>query len=152
MGIKIIAKNKRAGYDFFLEEKFEAGMVLQGTEVKSLRQGHCKLSEAFCTIDKNNEVWINNLNIPQYEFGNIANHEPRRVRKLLLKRQELKKLEKKVKEKGLTIVPVRLFIDDREFAKIEVALAKGKKVYDKRATIKERESKVALSRIKKLNL
>jgi SsrA-binding protein len=148
---KVEILNKRAAFDYSFLEKLIAGLVLQGTEIKSIRSGNVNLTDAFC-IFKAGELYIRNLFIAEYEFGNIANHEPRRVRKLLLKRQELKKLEKKVKEKGLTIVPVRLFIDDRGFAKIEVALAKGKKVYDKRATIKERESKVALSRIKKLNL
>jgi SsrA-binding protein len=148
---KVEILNKRAAYDYSFLEKLVAGVVLQGTEIKSIRSGNVNLADAFC-IFKGGELFIRNLFIAEYEFGNIANHEPRRIRKLLLKRQELRKLEKKVKEKGLTIVPVKLFIDDRGFAKIEVALAKGKKVYDKRATIKERESKVALSRIKKLNL
>ncbi|MEY2949406.1 MAG: SsrA-binding protein SmpB [Saprospiraceae bacterium] len=143
--------NKRAAYDYSFLEKLIVGVVLQGTEIKSIRSGNVNLADAFC-IFKGGELFIRNLFIAEYEFGNIANHEPRRIRKLLLKRQELKKLEKKVKEKGLTIVPVKLFIDDRGFAKMEIALAKGKKVYDKRATIKERESKVALSRIKKFNL
>lgn len=138
MGIKIIAKNKRAGYDFFLEEKFEAGMVLQGTEVKSLRQGHCKLSEAFCTIDKNNEVWINNLNIPQYEFGNIANHPETRKRKLLLSAKEIQRIEKELKLKNLTLIPTKIYFK-KSYVKLELALAKGKKLFDKRESTKKKD-------------
>jgi SsrA-binding protein len=143
--------NKRASYDYHFLETIQAGIILQGTEIKSIRSGNANLTDAFCVF-KEGELFIKNLFISEYEFGNIANHEPRRNRKLLLKRGELKKFEKKVKERGLTIVPIRLFIDDRGFAKLEIALAQGKKSYDKRASIKERDEKLMLSRVKKLNL
>ena len=131
MGIKIITKNKRAGYDYFLEEKFEAGMVLQGTEVKSLREGKCSINEAFVTLDKSKEVWINNMSIPPYQFGTYDNHAETRKRKLLLNATEIEKIERSMATKGQTIVPVKLYFK-KSYIKIEIALAKGKKLYDKR--------------------
>lgn len=138
MGIKIIAKNKRAGYDFFLEEKFEAGLVLQGTEVKSLRGGHCKISDAFCSIDKKGEIWINNLSIPIYEFGTYANHQETRKRKLLLHAKEIERIEKELKLKNLTLIPTKIYFKN-SYIKLEVALAKGKKLYDKRESTKTKD-------------
>lgn len=138
MGIKVIAKNKRASYDFFLEEKFEAGAVLVGTEVKSLRAGKCVMTDAYCTIDKRNEAWIYNLQIPHYEFGNRQNHEESRKRKLLLNAKEIENISKSMATKGLTLVPTMLYFKGSK-VKIEIALAKGKKLFDKRESKKEKE-------------
>jgi SsrA-binding protein len=129
--IKIIAKNKRAGYDFFLDDSYEAGLVLQGTEVKSLRGGHCVMTEAYCTIDQNSEVWIHQLKIPPYEFGTYANHDETRKRKLLLNLQEINQLEKNLATKGQTLVPTKIYFKGSK-VKVEIATAKGKKLYDKR--------------------
>lgn len=131
MSIKVIAKNKRASFDFFLEEKFEAGVVLQGTEVKSLRNGKVSLTESYIAIDKNGEVWAYNINIPHYDFGNRNNHEEGRKRKLLLNKKEIVTLEHKVKTERLTIVPTMIYFKESK-VKLEIALAKGKKLHDKR--------------------
>lgn len=131
MGIKIIVKNSRAGYDFFLEEKFEAGVVLQGTEVKSLRNGKATLTDAFVTVDSKGEAWLYNVNIPHYVFGNINNHDENRKRKLLLQRSEIEQINKAMAQKGLTLIPTQLYFKD-SLVKCEIALAKGKKLYDKR--------------------
>lgn len=133
MGIKIICKNQRAGYDFFIEDKFECGLVLQGTEVKSLRQGKGIINEAFVTIDSNGEAWLQNSTIPHYDFGNINNHPETRKRKLLLKREQIHQIEKKIAIKGLTVIPLALYFKD-SLVKCEIALAKGKKLFDKRDT------------------
>lgn len=137
-GIKIIAKNKRAGYDFFLEEKFEAGLKLQGTEVKSLRDGKCVMNDAFCTIDKNNEVWVNQLHIAPYQFGTYANHEETRKRKLLLNAKEISYIQKSLATKGQTLIPTKIYFKG-SLVKIEISLAKGKKLFDKRESNKEKE-------------
>ena len=131
MGIKVIVKNSRAGYDFFLEEKYEAGIVLVGTEVKSLRNGKANLAEAFVTVDSDGEAWIHNLNIPHYAFGNVNNHEENRKRKLLLHRDEINAINKRMAQKALTLIPTQLYFKDSR-VKCEIALAKGKKLYDKR--------------------
>lgn len=131
MGIKVIVKNSRAGYDFFLEEKYEAGLVLVGTEVKTLRNGKATLSDAFVTIDSKGEAWLYNLTIPHYEFGNINNHEETRKRKLLLHRDQINQINKQMAQKGLTLIPTQLYFKDSK-VKCEIALAKGKKNYDKR--------------------
>lgn len=136
--IKIIAKNKRSGYDYFLEEKFEAGLVLQGTEVKSLRAGKCVLNEAFCTIDKNHEIWINQMTIAQYQFGTYDNHSETRVRKLLLNASEIAEIEKSLATKGQTLIPTKIYFKGSR-VKLEIALAKGKKLYDKRESSKKKE-------------
>ena len=143
--------NSRAKFEYKFLDKYEAGMVLQGTEVKSIRTGNVNLRDAYCVF-KNGELFVRSMFIAEYDNGTDANHETRRVRKLLLKRQELKKLEKRVKERGFTIVPVRLYLSDRGIAKLEVALAQGKAVHDKRATMKERDSKRELDRMKKIRL
>jgi SsrA-binding protein len=130
-GMKIISKNKRVGYDFFLEEKFEAGIVLSGTEVKSLRGGKVKIDDAYVYIDAQGEVWIQNMNIAHYEFGNINNLPENRKRKLLLNRSEIIELKKGINLKSLTIVPTMIYFKDSR-VKLEIALAKGKKLYDKR--------------------
>jgi SsrA-binding protein len=131
MGIKIIAKNKKASYDYFLEQKYEAGIVLQGTEIKSLRQGKVSLQESFIQIDKNGEVWLQNMTIPHYEFGNRFNHDETRKRKLLLNRKEIEKIELEVKKQNYTIIPTSIYFK-KSLVKIEMALGKGKKSYDKR--------------------
>ncbi len=131
MGIKIIAKNKRAGYDFQLEEKFEAGMVLVGTEVKALRSGKVSIAEAYITVDERGEIWAYNINIPQYEFGNINNHVENRKRKLLLHDKEIIKIYNTMKAQSLTLVPTIIYFKGSR-VKLEIALARGKKMHDKR--------------------
>lgn len=138
MGIKIITKNQRAGYDYFLEEKYECGVALQGTEVKSLRLGKAIINEAYVVIDNQGEVWLQNATIPQYEFGNINNHPETRKRKLLLKREEIQQIEKKMSVKGYTVIPLALYFKD-SLVKCEIALAKGKKLFDKRDTAAKKD-------------
>ena len=140
--------NRRASFEFFFMDQFEAGIELTGTEIKSIRRGSADLRDAYCFFKKG-ELFVKNLYIAEYDWGNQFNHETRRVRKLLLRKAELRKLEKKIKERGFTIVPYRLYLNDRGFAKLEIALAQGKKTHDKRTTIKEREGKRDLDRIKK---
>lgn len=140
-------RNKRAGFEFELLDKYVAGLVLKGTEIKSIKEGKVNLQDGYCFFN-NGELFVKAINITPYTQGTHYNHEAGRERKLLLKRQELRKLEAKVSEKGLTLVPVRLFINDRGFAKLEIALARGKKVHDKRDSIKERDIKRELSRVK----
>lgn len=130
-GIKIIAKNKRAGYDYALSDKYEAGAVLTGTEVKTLRSGKCIMTEAFCTIDSKNEVWIHNMNIPLYEFGTYSNHNETRKRKLLLHIEEITNIQKALATKGLTLIPTKIYFKG-SLIKIEISLGKGKKLHDKR--------------------
>lgn len=137
--------NRRAGFEYQLIDRIEAGIVLAGTEIKSIRQGKANLNDAYCYFKKG-ELYIRSMFIAEYDFGTYFNHEPRRPRKLLLKRTELRKLEKRVKERGLTIVPVRLYLNERGFAKLEIALAQGKKVFDKRKTIKEKDAKRDIER------
>ncbi len=134
---KIIASNKKARHDYFLDEYYEAGIALVGTEVKSLRAGGCSLKEAWVRI-QNGEIWIYQMHIAPYEKGNIMNKDPLRPRKLLLHKAEILKLEQKMKEKGYTIVPVEAYFKDSR-VKIEIALARGKKLYDKRADIAKRD-------------
>ncbi|MCP4912188.1 MAG: SsrA-binding protein SmpB [Oligoflexia bacterium] len=131
MGKKIIAKNKRASYDFALEDRFEAGLVLQGTEVKSIRAGKVTIAESYITIDNNMEAWIYNMNVAHYEFGNINNHDERRKRKLLLNRKEIETIFHEMKSKNMTIVPTIIYFTNNR-VKLEIALAKGKKMHDKR--------------------
>lgn len=137
---KIEIKNRRASFEYEFLEKHEAGIVLTGTEIKSIRQGKVNLRDAYCYFKKG-ELFVKSMFIAEYEHGNYANHEARRARKLLLRRHQLRKLEKRVKERGYTIVPTRLYLNDRGLAKLEIALAQGKKVYDKRKTIKEKDVK-----------
>ena len=131
MGIKIIAKNKRAGYDYFLDEKYEAGVMLQGTEVKTLRLGKVSLGESYITIDKNMEAWAYNITIPHYEFGNIHNHDETRKRKLLLNKHEIEKIFHEMKAARKTIIATKIYFKD-SIVKLEIALARGKKNHDKR--------------------
>ena len=129
--MKIIAKNKRASYDYLLKEKFEAGLMLKGTEVKSLRLGKATIAESYITVDKNEEVWAYNINIPQYEFGNINNHDETRKRKLLLNKKEIEIIKHQMKAGGMTIIPTILYFK-HSLVKLEIALGKGKKLHDKR--------------------
>ena len=137
--MKLVANNKKAYHDFFIEEKYEAGLVLHGTEVKSLRMGKCSIKEAFIRIE-NGEVYIYGMHISPYEKGNIFNKDPLRVRKLLLHRQEIRKLIGNSSEKGYTIVPLQVYFKDGR-AKIEIGLAKGKKLYDKRQDIAKKDQR-----------
>src|SRR6185312_1722244 len=140
-------KNKKASFEYSFLETYIAGIVLSGTEIKSIRQGNINLQEAYCFFNQHSELFVKNLHISKYNEGTYNNHEPMRERKLLLKKKELSKLLGKSEEKGLTIIPVRLFTNDRGFAKLEVALAKGKKLYDKREGIKDKDIKRELARI-----
>ena len=136
-GDRLIANNKKAYYDYFIEEKYEAGIALVGTEVKSLRQGHCSIKEAFIGIDKG-EIFIHHMNISPYEKGNIFNRDPLRTRKLLLHSYEINKLAGEIKEKGYTIMPLKVYLKDG-LIKVEIGLARGKKLYDKRAEIAKKD-------------
>jgi SsrA-binding protein len=138
MGIKIIATNKKAYHDYFIDETYEAGIVLTGTEVKSLRQGDANLKESFCRI-RNGEVFINNMHISPYEHGNIHNVEPTRMRKLLLHSAEIIKLTRKVEEKGLSLVPTKIYFKN-SLVKLEIGVGRGKKMHDKRETLKRKEA------------
>ena len=142
--------NKRAAFEYFFDSTYEAGIVLTGTEIKSIRLGHINLRDSYCLFKKG-ELYVYSLYIKEYEFGTHTNHEPRRVRKLLLRKTELKKLEKRVKERGYTIVPYRLYLSERGFCKLEIALSTGKKSHDKRQSIKEKDAKRDIDRMKKAN-
>lgn len=146
----IVIKNKKASFNFEFIEKFIAGIVLTGTEIKSIRQGKASLVDTYCYF-KDSELWVKNMHISEYSHGNLFNHDPKRDRKLLLSKKELKKLEKKVTEKGLTIVATKLFINNNGLAKIEIALSRGKREFDKREDIKQKDSKRELNRLKKQN-
>lgn len=137
-GRKLVAQNKKARHDYEVLETFEAGMVLQGTEVKSLRAGRATLTDGYATVD-DGEVWLRGVHIPEYDAGTWTNHEPRRPRKLLLHRAEINKLIGKTRESGLTLVPMSLYFSDGR-AKVEIALARGRRSYDKRQAIAEREA------------
>ncbi len=141
-------KNKRAYFEFEIIEKFVAGLSLVGTEIKSIRNSKASIVESFCRFI-NDELYVINMNISEYDFGNINNHAARRDRKLLLNKKELEKLQKKIKESGLTIVPLRLFMNDRGLAKLEIGLAKGKKIHDKRETLKQKDAKRDIDRAMK---
>ena len=137
---KVVAENRRARFDYFVEERIEAGLQLVGTEVKALRQGEGSIAESYATAD-GGEVWLINSHIPEYSHGNRLNHEPRRARKLLLKAREINKLMGAINRQGLTLVPLSIYFNGKGKAKVELALARGKKAHDKRDTIKERDWK-----------
>lgn len=139
-------QNRRARFDYSIGDTFTAGIVLTGTEIKSLRQGKASLADTYCLII-NGEVWVKNMYIPEYFYGSYNNHADRRDRKLLLTSKEIGKLEKAAKEVGVTIVPLRLFINDRGLAKLVIGIARGKHEYDKRQAIREREDKRSLARV-----
>lgn len=138
MGIKVVATNKKAYHDYFVDEVFEAGLVLTGTEVKSLRDGKANLRDSFCRI-KDGEVFVDNLHISPYEHGNRENPDPTRRRKLLLHRTEIDKLRRRVEEKGFSLVPTKIYFKGGR-AKLEIGLARGKKLHDKRETLKRKEA------------
>lgn len=141
-------QNKRAKFEFEFLEKYTAGIVLAGTEIKSIRLGKASIADSFCEF-QNGELFMINSHIEEYSFGTHYNHKAKSERKLLLNKKELKSLLKSVQNKGLTIVPLRLFTNEKGLAKVEIALARGKKLYDKRETIKDRENKISLDRLKK---
>ena len=143
---KIVLKNKKANHQYFLEEKFTAGIQLHGTEIKSIRAGKASVNEGYCYF-RGNELFVQ-MHIAEYSHGGSFNHDPKRPRKLLLNRRELKKLQNKVTIRGYTIVPVKLFINNQGLAKLEIALAKGKKMHDKREDIKQKDIKRELDRMK----
>lgn len=148
-GIKIITTNKKASFNYFLSDFIEAGIVLQGTEIKSLRAHNVSLNDSY-VVFKNHEAFILNMNISEYEKGNIFNHDPLRTRKLLLNKREILKYEQKVIKEGYTIVPTKIYLKKGK-AKVEIALGKGKKLFDKRETIKERDDKRNIERAIKRN-
>ena len=141
--------NKKARFSFDLIESYCAGIVLTGTEIKSIRASKVSITESFCEFNNKGELFIINMTIEEYDHGNFFNHKPKAERKLLLNKKELRKLEKEVKNTGLTIIPTKLFINDKGYAKLNISLAKGKKLFDKRESIKDRENKRNLDRIKK---
>lgn len=138
-------RNRSAFHDYFIDDKYDAGMVLTGTEVKSLRDGRASFNDSYCYFNKG-ELWIKSLHIAEYSHGTVNNHDPVRERKLLLQKRELRKLEAKIKEKGYSIIPLRIFFNDKGLVKMEIGLGKGKKQYDKRETIKQRDTEREMKR------
>jgi SsrA-binding protein len=138
-------KNRQAYFEYFFDDKYTAGIVLTGTEVKSLREGKASFNDSYC-IFNHGELWIKSFHISEYSHGTVNNHDPIRERKLLLNKRELKKLQTKIKEKGYTISPLRLFFNEKNLAKVEIGLGKGKKLHDKRETIKQRDTERELKR------
>jgi len=149
MDNRINIKNKKAYFDYEIHDKLIAGMQLTGTEIKSIRMGKASLSDSYCVF-RENELWVTNMRISVYDQGSYNNHEPYRDRKLLLNRKELNKLEKQTREKGLTIIALRVFINEKGYAKLEIALAKGMKKYDKREAIKKKDMKRDMERLRKV--
>jgi SsrA-binding protein len=143
-GKKLIAQNKKGRHDYFIDEVFEAGLVLQGTEVKSLRAGRATLTDGYASV-KEGELWLSGVHIPEYNEGSWTNHEPRRERKLLLQKREISKLIGKLKESGLTLIPLSLYFKDG-IVKVEMGLARGKKAHDKRESLKERQASREIDR------
>jgi len=141
----ITIKNKKVFFEYFVVEQFTAGIMLLGTEIKSVREGKVNLTDSYCAFDRN-ELYLLNAHISEYKFGNQFNHIAKRARKLLLNRQELKKIIGKTREKGLTIVPIEMFINEKGFCKVTIAVAKGKKMYDKRETLKTKDNKREMDR------
>jgi len=141
--------NKKAKFQYEILDKYTAGIVLTGTEIKSIRSGKASIAESFCEFNDREELFVINMTVEEYAFGNYYNHKPKAERKLLLNKKELKKLKKEMDVKGNAIIPLRLYINENGFAKLRIGLAKGKKLYDKRETIKDRDNKRDLARIKK---
>lgn len=131
-------KNRSAFYEYFIDNKYVAGIVLTGTEVKSLRQGKASFNDSYCIVHKG-EIWLKSLHIAEYSHGTVNNHDPVRDRKLLLQKREIRKIEGKLKEKGYTLIPLRIFFNEKNLIKVEIGLGKGKKLHDKRETIKNRD-------------
>jgi SsrA-binding protein len=146
-GQKLIANNKRARYDYFIDDVYEAGIVLSGTEVKALRQGKASLTDSYAAVD-GGELWLENAHIPEFTQGSWTNHAPRRKRKLLLAKKDIAKLAGKSKETGFTLIPISLYFKDG-YAKVEIGLARGKKDYDKRETLREKDAKREMDKFKK---
>ncbi len=142
-------KNKKARFEYEILDTYTAGIQLTGTEIKSIRESKARITESFCEFNDSGELFVVNMFIEEYINGNIYNHKPKSERRLLLNKRELKKLKKEVQDVGLTIIPLRLFLTDKGWAKLDIALCKGKKLYDKRNTLKDRDSKRDLDRIKK---
>jgi SsrA-binding protein len=138
-------KNRSAYHEYFIDAKYEAGMVLLGTEVKSIRNSKVSFNDSYCLLHKG-EIWIKSLHIAEYAHGNINNHEPLRDRKLLLQKKEIKRIESKLKEKGYTLIPLRMYFNEKSLVKIEIGLAKGKKLHDKRDTIKQKDAEREMKR------
>lgn len=147
---KINIQNKKARYLYEIIDKYTAGIVLTGTEIKSIRSSKASIAESFCEFNEKGELFAINMTIEEYAFGNYYNHRPKAERKLLLNKKELKKLRKNAQVKGLAVIPLRLFINEKGFAKLEIALGKGKKLFDKREAIKDRDNKRNLDRVKKI--
>ncbi len=145
MNTTISIRNKKASFEYFLTEDFIAGIILTGTEIKSVREGKANLTDAYCQFI-GSELFVKNLHISEYKYGTYANHEPKRDRKLLLSKRELRKLQTKTDEKGLTIIPTLLFINEKGLAKLKIAIAKGKKNYDKRETLKTKDTQREIDR------
>lgn len=145
---KINIQNKRAGFEFEIIDRYEAGIVLRGSEIKVIRNGGGSISEAFCVM-RDGELFIKNMNIPEYSHGGYANHDPVTLRKLLLTKRELGRIDVKIREKGLSVLPLRLFINERGFAKLEIGVGRGKKKFDKRETIKQKDTKREMDRVMK---
>lgn len=143
-------KNKKAKFEYEILDTYTAGIVLTGTEIKSIRDSKASIAESFCEFNDKGELFVINMTIQEYVYGNYYNHKPKAERKLLLNKRELKKLEKEVSIKGNAIIPMRLFVNEKGLAKLDIALGKGKKLYDKRDTIKDRDNKRNLDRIKKI--
>jgi len=148
LAAQVNIKNKRASFEYHLIDRYIAGIQLLGTEIKSIREGKANINDSFCAFFDDG-LYIRNMHIAEYSFGSFYNHESKRDRKLLLNKKEIKKLKEKGEEKGFTIVPLRIFINERGYAKIEIALAQGKKDFDKRETLKERDSKREMDRVMK---
>ena len=141
--------NKKAKFQYEILDRYSAGIVLSGTEIKSIRSSKASIAESFCEFNDKGELFVVNMTVEEYLYGNYYNHKPKAVRKLLLNRKELKGLQRDLQNAGLTIIPLRLYINDKGYAKLDIALCKGKKLYDKRETIKDRDNKRNLDRIKK---
>jgi SsrA-binding protein len=141
-------KNRSAYYEYFIDAKYEAGIVLLGTEVKSLRQGKASFNDSYCIIHKG-EVWLKSLHIAEYSHGTVNNHDPLRDRKLLLQKREIKKIEAKLKEKGYTLIPLRIFLNEKSLVKLELGLGKGKKLHDKRESIRQKDVEREMKRFLK---
>ncbi|MFN5325833.1 MAG: SsrA-binding protein SmpB [Bacteroidota bacterium] len=141
-------KNRSASYEYFIEDKFDAGMMLTGTEVKAIRDGRVSFNDSYCLLDRG-ELYVKGLHISPYEYGSYSNHNPTRERKLLLKKKELNKIAHKLKEKGFTIIPLSIYFNERGYAKMKIGLGKGKKLHDKRESIKQRESEREIKRFVK---
>ncbi|MDA3817925.1 MAG: SsrA-binding protein SmpB [Prolixibacteraceae bacterium] len=146
---KVNIKNKKAYFEYEILDKYIAGIQLQGTEIKSIRSSRASLPDSYCQFNRS-ELFVKNFHIAEYKFGTLNNHEAMRERKLLLQKRELKKLERKIKESGYSIIPLRLFMNDRGLAKLEIALAKGKKQYDKRETLKRKDAARDMDRAMKI--